>query len=185
MDILLHGSKSSSPPFRRPETDQFSDAARDRLRYRHACTINQARRHDDVDNTEHQWRFPRHLHGVSERPRTGGGSQSRQLPKLRYESRPARQCHTDLRHGSRRHHATAAAGRAGASQRESIGVDERAADTIGGQAARVLFSGMAPGFVGLWQVNAEVPQSVTPGPAVPLVISAGGNTSNTVTIAVQ
>lgn len=57
--------------------------------------------------------------------------------------------------------------------------------TIGGQAARVLFSGMAPGFVGLWQINAEVPQNVTPGPAVPLVISAGGNTSNTVTIAVE
>lgn len=57
--------------------------------------------------------------------------------------------------------------------------------TIGGQSARVLFSGMAPGFVGLWQINAEVPQNVTPGPAVPLVISAGGNTSNTVTIAVE
>jgi len=49
----------------------------------------------------------------------------------------------------------------------------------------VLFSGMAPGYVGLWQINAEVPQDVTPGTAVPLVISAGGVTSNTVTIAVQ
>jgi uncharacterized protein (TIGR03437 family) len=57
--------------------------------------------------------------------------------------------------------------------------------TIGGQPARVLFSGMAPGFVGLWQINAEVPQGVTPGPAVPLVITAEGRASNTVTIAVE
>ena len=40
--------------------------------------------------------------------------------------------------------------------------------TIGGQAAKVTFSGMAPGYVGLWQINAEVPQNITPGPAVPL-----------------
>ena len=45
--------------------------------------------------------------------------------------------------------------------------------------------GMAPGFVGLWQINAEVPASVTPGPAVSLTITAGGVTSNTVTIAVE
>ena len=57
--------------------------------------------------------------------------------------------------------------------------------TIGGQTARVLFSGMAPGFVGLWQINAEVPPAVPPGPAVPLVITAGGVSSNTVTIAVE
>ncbi len=57
--------------------------------------------------------------------------------------------------------------------------------TIGGSPARVLFSGMAPGFVGLWQINAEVPQDVSPGPAVPMTITAGGVASNTVTIAVQ
>ena len=57
--------------------------------------------------------------------------------------------------------------------------------TIGGVQARVLFSGMAPGWVGLWQINAEVPQSVTSGPAVSLTITAGGVTSNTVTIAVE
>ena len=57
--------------------------------------------------------------------------------------------------------------------------------TIGGVQARVLFSGMAPGYVGLWQINAEVPSSVTPGPAVSLTITAGGVTSNTVTIAVE
>jgi len=57
--------------------------------------------------------------------------------------------------------------------------------TIGGRPARVLFSGMAPGYVGLWQINAEVPMDVTPGPAVSLVITAAGVQSNTVTIAVQ
>ncbi|OFV96747.1 MAG: hypothetical protein A3F68_01225 [Acidobacteria bacterium RIFCSPLOWO2_12_FULL_54_10] len=57
--------------------------------------------------------------------------------------------------------------------------------TMGGIAARVLFSGMAPGFVGLWQINAEVPASVVPGSAVSLVVSAGGVSSNTVTIAVE
>ena len=58
--------------------------------------------------------------------------------------------------------------------------------TIGGKNAKVLFSGMAPGLVGLWQINAEVPQDVTPGGAVPLVVtSPAGPSSNTVTIAVQ
>jgi uncharacterized protein (TIGR03437 family) len=57
--------------------------------------------------------------------------------------------------------------------------------TIGGKNAKVQFSGMAPGFVGLWQINAEVPADVTPGMAVPLVITAAGASSNTVTIAVQ
>jgi uncharacterized protein (TIGR03437 family) len=57
--------------------------------------------------------------------------------------------------------------------------------TIGGKNAKVQFSGMAPGFVGLWQINAEIPQDVTPGMAVPLAITAAGAQSNTVTIAVQ
>jgi uncharacterized protein (TIGR03437 family) len=61
--------------------------------------------------------------------------------------------------------------------------------TIGGENARVLFSGMAPGYVGLWQINvqipAEIPQSVTPGSAVPISITAAGVASNTVTIAIE
>ena len=57
--------------------------------------------------------------------------------------------------------------------------------TIGGQTARVLFSGMAPGWVGLWQINAEIPASVTPGSSVPMSITADGVTSNSVTIAVE
>ena len=56
---------------------------------------------------------------------------------------------------------------------------------IGGVQAQVQFSGMAPGYVGLWQINAVIPANITPGPAVPVTISAGGVTSNTATIAVQ
>lgn len=59
--------------------------------------------------------------------------------------------------------------------------------TIGGIGADVSFSGLAPGFVGLYQVNALVPAGVASGDAVPVVISMGqpAVTSNTVTIAVQ
>jgi uncharacterized protein (TIGR03437 family) len=57
--------------------------------------------------------------------------------------------------------------------------------TIGGVAATPTFSGLAPGFVGLYQVNAQVPAGVTPGDAVAVILTIGGVTSNTVTIAVQ
>ena len=57
--------------------------------------------------------------------------------------------------------------------------------TIGGIGAQVTFNGLAPGFVGLYQVNAVVPANVPTGAAIPVVLSAGGVISNTVTIAVQ
>ena len=57
--------------------------------------------------------------------------------------------------------------------------------TIGGVDASVSFAGLAPGFVGLYQVNARVPGGVVPGPAVPVVITQNGIASNTVTIAVE
>ena len=56
--------------------------------------------------------------------------------------------------------------------------------TIGGALAAVSFSGLAPGFVGEYQVNALVPASSSTGSAVPVTVSIGGVTSNTVTIAV-
>ncbi len=46
------------------------------------------------------------------------------------------------------------------------------------------FSGLAPGFVGLYQVNALVPAGITANSAVPVILSLGGVSSNTVTIAV-
>jgi uncharacterized protein (TIGR03437 family) len=57
--------------------------------------------------------------------------------------------------------------------------------TIGGVQAQVLFSGLAPGSVGEYQVDALVPAGSPKGAAVPVVIAIGGATSNTVTIAVQ
>lgn len=57
--------------------------------------------------------------------------------------------------------------------------------TIGGASASVTYAGLAPGFVGLYQVNALVPPGISPGSAVPLVIAMGNTTSNAVTIAVQ
>jgi uncharacterized protein (TIGR03437 family) len=56
---------------------------------------------------------------------------------------------------------------------------------IGGQPALVQFSGLAPGTVGLYQLNALVPSGLAPGNAVTVSVSIGGSTSNTVTIAVQ
>lgn len=57
--------------------------------------------------------------------------------------------------------------------------------TIGGVAATVAFSGLAPGYVGLYQVNVQVPDTVPTGSAVPLVLTIGGVASNTATIAVD
>jgi len=56
---------------------------------------------------------------------------------------------------------------------------------IDGLPAEVQFSGLAPDFVGLYQVNARVPEETRASDTVPLQIQIGGQTSNTVTIAVQ
>ena len=56
---------------------------------------------------------------------------------------------------------------------------------IAGIAADVTFSGLAPGFVGLYQVNVQVPENAPTGDAVDVVLTIGGVTFNTVTIAVE
>lgn len=56
---------------------------------------------------------------------------------------------------------------------------------IGGLDAAVEFAGLAPGFVGLYQVNVRVPAGVTAGNSMPLVLSQEGVESNTVTIAIK
>ncbi len=56
--------------------------------------------------------------------------------------------------------------------------------TIGEIPAKVGFAGIA-GYVGLYQINVTVPQGAPSGSAVPLVLTIGSVTSNTVTIAIQ
>jgi len=60
--------------------------------------------------------------------------------------------------------------------------------TIGGAPATAtdgFFSGLAPGAIGLYQVNVQVPQTAPVGSAIPLTLTIGGVTSNTVTIAIR
>ncbi|OFV95502.1 MAG: hypothetical protein A3H28_15850 [Acidobacteria bacterium RIFCSPLOWO2_02_FULL_61_28] len=57
--------------------------------------------------------------------------------------------------------------------------------TIGGVTVPAQFAGLAPGFVGLYQVNVEIPAGVTPDPEVPLILLQSGVPSNTVTLAVR
>ncbi len=57
--------------------------------------------------------------------------------------------------------------------------------TIGGVPVTPRFSGLAPGWVGLYQVNVQIPADAPVGDAVPVTLSVGGVTSNQVTIAVQ
>ena len=57
--------------------------------------------------------------------------------------------------------------------------------TIGSADALVQFSGLAPGYVGLYQVNAQVPAASLTGAAVPVVITIGQAVSNTVSMAVR
>jgi uncharacterized protein (TIGR03437 family) len=52
----------------------------------------------------------------------------------------------------------------------------------------VLFSGLAPGFVGLWQLNVRVPLTVPPGNSVPVIVLLNSQPNlqqATVTIAVK
>jgi uncharacterized protein (TIGR03437 family) len=57
--------------------------------------------------------------------------------------------------------------------------------TVGGVPATVTFSGLAPGYVGLYQINVDVPAGAPTGPAVPIVLTVGGVPSNTATIAIE
>jgi uncharacterized protein (TIGR03437 family) len=57
---------------------------------------------------------------------------------------------------------------------------------IGGQTAEVQYYGAAPGeLAGVLQVNAKIPAGVQRGTSVPVVISVGNASSNTVTVAIK
>ncbi len=58
--------------------------------------------------------------------------------------------------------------------------------TIGGVGAPVLFAGLTPGFVGLYQVNLLMPSGVAPGNSTPVTLSVSGRSlQGSVTIAVK
>jgi uncharacterized protein (TIGR03437 family) len=57
--------------------------------------------------------------------------------------------------------------------------------TVDGNSAEVQFSGAAPGFVGLNQVNIRIPPRARTAANIPVVLSIGPKQSNTVTIAVS
>ena len=57
--------------------------------------------------------------------------------------------------------------------------------TVGGVKATVTFSGLAPGYAGLYQINVQVPEGAPTGPEVPIVLTIGGVRSNSATIAVD
>jgi uncharacterized protein (TIGR03437 family) len=56
--------------------------------------------------------------------------------------------------------------------------------TIGGQPATVVFSGLAPTFAGLYQINATVPAGISAGTAN-ITVSIGGKTTKTSTLPVN
>jgi uncharacterized protein (TIGR03437 family) len=56
---------------------------------------------------------------------------------------------------------------------------------IGGRPAPVAFAGLTPGQIGLYQVNAVIPQGVEAGDAVPLTLTVHGQTSPPVTLAIR
>ena len=56
---------------------------------------------------------------------------------------------------------------------------------IGGRSATVSFSGLAPGLIGVYQINVQVPSGAATGDAVPISLSIGEVNSNAPTIAIQ
>jgi uncharacterized protein (TIGR03437 family) len=56
---------------------------------------------------------------------------------------------------------------------------------LNGASVPATFAGLAPGAVGMYQVNVQIPDNAPAGSAVGLALSVGGRTSNTVTIAIQ
>jgi len=57
--------------------------------------------------------------------------------------------------------------------------------TIGGQPAAVLFSGLAPGFPGEYQIDVTVPGGIASGDNVPVVLTILGASDSSTTISIQ
>ncbi|MBM3812277.1 MAG: hypothetical protein FJW20_11670 [Acidimicrobiia bacterium] len=74
--------------------------------------------------------------------------------------------------------------RAGEAATGIVRTVQRPEVTIGGVRAEVVFAGLAPGLVGVYQVNVRVPANAPAGTAAAVVVETGAARSNTVTIAV-
>jgi uncharacterized protein (TIGR03437 family) len=57
--------------------------------------------------------------------------------------------------------------------------------TVGGVKVGTSFSGLAPGFTGLYQVNATLSAGIAPSQQAPLVLSQGGRSGGSATVPVQ
>ncbi len=58
--------------------------------------------------------------------------------------------------------------------------------TIGGIAApNVVYAGLSPGQIGLYQIDVEIPAGAPSGSAIPIQIAVGPQLSNTAAIAIQ
>ncbi len=80
----------------------------------------------------------------------------------------------------------AVASGAGAPSAEPLArTTQRPVVTIGNMEAPLLFSGLTPGAVGLYQLNVTVPAGAPTGDSVQLTVAIGNATSNTVTLAVR
>lgn len=76
-------------------------------------------------------------------------------------------------------------GQAGATQEPLNRTVQHPVVTVGGVPAIVPYSGLAPGFVGLYQVNVTIPPGTAPGSFVPVQLTINGRASNNVTVAVR
>jgi uncharacterized protein (TIGR03437 family) len=56
---------------------------------------------------------------------------------------------------------------------------------FGSAFGEVQFSGLAPGFVGLWQINVRIPADAPSGNAVPVRVLINGTPSNAIGIAIR
>ena len=66
----------------------------------------------------------------------------------------------------------------------SFTTDPNVAVLFGGEEGRIFFSGAAPFFVGLYQINVTIPDTVFPGPAVPVAIATSNAFSDFVDVTI-
>jgi uncharacterized protein (TIGR03437 family) len=65
------------------------------------------------------------------------------------------------------------------------GIQNSATVTVAGQACAVQYAGVAPGYTALDQINCQIPAGIASTPNALVIVTAGGRTSNTVTLAIQ